>query len=359
MTTWRPADKVGVVIHGPEVLDSGEALAFLDWLEGFLPAIAVLGGTMGRVAAIDAALEGRIDISSPRTPSQSVRDLGGCRAVVLLNRAKTLETGLAFASLVARRVSPGVNLLHVDFGGRFVSPLLGQTEWLCRKVEERFSLQHISFVPSRDLVAREGGLVRRGISGVLPGEKISVNGTVVATACSSQVEIVARDGRIIEIRGAEVKDHGLEKLPLVDLGRAIVRSGQIRRTSAPPRSLGGQGRGVVIIDHAAEEAFERARGAGLVITVGDDTTAIAGDVLYRLGIPVIGIVDGDIDGLAGITRAARGSVRIRVLPGHDDLVGREVKDLIDDLANDDPDPDELVSMISKAAGHRLISVERI
>jgi len=359
MTTWRLADKIGVVIHGPEVVDSGEALAFLDWLEGLIPAVAVLGGTMGRVAVIDAALEDRIDISGPRAPSQSIRDLQDCRAVVILNRAKTLETGMAFASLVSRRASVVVDLLQVDFGGRFVVPLAGDARWLCRMVAKRFDLPLISVVPSRDLLAEDGGLVRRKVCGVLPGEKISVNGTVVATACSRDVEIWARDDRIIGIKGAVIKGHGLEKLPFVDLAQAIVRSGRIRRTSAQPRSLCGQGKGVVIIDHAAEESFERARGAGLVVTVGDDTTAIAGDVLYRLGIPVIGIVDGDIDGLAGIARAARGSLRVIVLPGHDDLVGQTVKGIINSQELIDPDLEELVRMIKKAAGDKLISVERL
>jgi len=93
--------------------------------------------------------------------------------------------------------------------------------------------------------------------------------------------------------------------------------------------------------------------------VGDDTTAIAGDVLYRLGIPVIGIVDGDIDGLAGIARAARGSLRVIVLPGHDDLVGQTVKGIINSQELIDPDLEELVRMIKKAAGDKLISVERL
>jgi hypothetical protein len=63
----------------------------------------------------------------------------------------------------------------------------------------------------------------------------------------------------------------------------------------------------------------------VTVTVGDDTTTIAGDILARLGIHVIGIVDGDADRLVGCTTMLPGSVVLRVMPGHDDLVGRRVK----------------------------------
>ena len=53
----------------------------------------------------------------------------------------------------------------------------------------------------------------------------------------------------------------------------------------------------------------------MAVTVGDDTTAIAGDILARLGIPVIGIVDGDLDRLAGCTTMLPGSVVFRVSRG--------------------------------------------
>lgn len=73
-------------------------------------------------------------------------------------------------------------------------------------------------------------MVRRAPTGVLPGEPISM-----LFMTSGSVEIVARGGRIIEIKGAEPKMHGLAKLSSVDLENAIVRSGKIRRTPSRPR----------------------------------------------------------------------------------------------------------------------------
>lgn len=43
-----------MVIHGPEVIDSGWAVKLLSYLTKFGRVEAALGGTMGRVAAIDA-----------------------------------------------------------------------------------------------------------------------------------------------------------------------------------------------------------------------------------------------------------------------------------------------------------------
>lgn len=170
--------------------------------------------------------------------------------------------------------------------------------------------------------------MRRILTGVIPGELISVNGTVIGRAIEAEVQIEAEGGEIVSLRGAEPKAHGLEKLSRVDLEKAIIRSGSIRRSTARPRIKEVRGEGAAFIDHCAEDAFEAASGAAVALTVGDDTTAIAGDILARLGIPVVGIVDGDADHLAQNLTIAPGSTIIRVQPGYDDIVGRRVHDEI-------------------------------
>ncbi|MDD1671170.1 MAG: DUF2117 domain-containing protein, partial [Methanomicrobiales archaeon] len=56
---------------------------------------------------------------------------------------------------------------------------------------------------------------------------------------------------------------------------------------------------------------------------GDDTTSVCGHICSHLGIPVFGVVDGDMDGLlaAGFPP---GSVVVEVLEGKDDEAGREL-----------------------------------
>lgn len=81
----------------------------------------------------------------------------------------------------------------------------------------------------------------------------------------------------------------------------------------------------MLIDHEAEKSYELSAGAELVVTVGDDTTAIAGDVLYRLGIPIIGITDGDCDNVTCEPKTFSGSIILRLEPGNDDIVGMRIK----------------------------------
>jgi hypothetical protein len=117
MPTSKPAVKIGVVVHGPEVVDSGFALRVLNYLEKFGMVNAVLGGTMGRLAIMDAGLESIIKISPKRRPSQSIGYLlPGSDIIVLLNQAKTRETG-----------RPCIKSLHTRAPGRSSISTVGRS----------------------------------------------------------------------------------------------------------------------------------------------------------------------------------------------------------------------------------------
>jgi hypothetical protein len=363
MRASKVADKIGVVVHGPEVVDSGCAQRALDLLVEAGPVTAVLGGTMGRVAVIDASLEDRIDISRREMPSRSVQRLEPfVEIVILLNYAKTEETGFAFGTMVAERAKPKKPLLLADFGGGFLSVLAGDAGPFAKRIAKILGLEMAEAPPLPARTESSGRIVRRKILGAVPGENVSVNGTVVAKALGKTVEITAIDGKITEIDGALVKAHGLEKLSFVDLDTAILRTGEIRRTENVPRTISTRGRDAALIDHAAEETFENARGAMVAVTVGDDTTAIAGDVLVRLGTPLVGIVDGDLDHLCPRTATPKGSVVIEVRPGTDDIVGRRVREEIfggeDRISMEGLSIEDLVERIKKIAGDDLRSEQR-
>jgi hypothetical protein len=364
MRASRAADEIGVVVHGPEVVDSGWAKKALDLLETVGPVTAVLGGTMGRVAVIDANLEDRIDISKRETPSRSVRRLEPTVSmVILLNYAKTRETGLAFGAMVAERAKPKKPLMLADYGGRFLSVLAKDPGPLAERIAQLLNLEILRAPEFQPRTESSDGIVRRKILGAVPGENVSVNGTVVAKALADTVEIFAIDGKIIEISGAQIKAHGLEKLSSVDLKTAILRTGEIRRTeNAPTRTIVTPGHDAALIDHAAEETFEDARGAMVAVTVGDDTTAIAGEVLARLGTPLVGIVDGDLDHLCARTAKPAGSVVIEVRPGTDDLVGRRVREVIfggeGRISMNGLSIEDLVEGIKKIAGDDFMSERR-
>ena len=328
---------IGIVIHGPEVIDSGGARHVLDVLQKHYTITAMLCGTMGRAAAIDAFLENRVDISTNMRPSATIESLSWTDAVILLNCGKTIDSGIAFGRIVVSRTKPEVPIIQIECRLRngAVVPWNGATEW-AEAIAGIMNLPIRMPPPAQNvrLLRTHDGLMHRRIHNVMPGETIRINGIVVGTAVSGDVEIVVDDCRIVNITGTRIKEHGIEKLERIDLKSALVRTGSIRRTKHEVRvgrvdakEKSGDLR-VVLIDHDAESTFELAADADIAVTVGDDTTAIAGDILCRLGIPVIGITDLDLDGVLSDTNILPGSVVLRVKPGYDDIVGDMVRELL-------------------------------
>ena len=90
--------EIGVVVHGPGIVDSGWAEKIIDILSNFGNVSCRLGGTMGRTAVIDAGLEDVIDISLKLLPSQSLELFNREHAdvIFLLNYGKSPETGRVF-----------------------------------------------------------------------------------------------------------------------------------------------------------------------------------------------------------------------------------------------------------------------
>ncbi|MCK5660664.1 MAG: DUF2117 domain-containing protein, partial [Methanosarcinales archaeon] len=186
------------------------------------------------------------------------------------------------------------------------------------------------------------GTIIRKIAGAYPGENIRLAGIVIGEVTHPDLEIVCMDGKVVELRGGQIKPHGLEKLEgkIIDLATVKVKTGHIRRSPHIPRikriapkmiaiekdesKSDTDTITVALIDHCAESTFEIIKDADVAITVGDDTTSIASDILTRLGVSVIGIIDGDLDGVLEDAAVPAGSVIIRVKAGYDDVVGRIV-----------------------------------
>lgn len=332
--------KIGVILHGPEIVDIGSAGKIIDILKNEHAVIARLGGTMGRTAVLDAGLENVIDISQGLTPSETILSMkNDIDLAILLNHGKTPDTGRYFGRIIASRIEgkpPFVHIERPDHDGRIIyydSASKRCAEFVrdfLLKYDERYDLPVEHGIPSPSHVREEGDCIIRCISGGFIGENIRLNGVVIGEVTGPDIEIRCREGKIIHIEGVRIKPHGLEKLKdrNIDLFTAKVKTGGIRRTTSKPRIASITPKKdrckIAIIDHCAESTFELVNDAGGVITVGDDTTTIAADILARLGIPVIGIVDGDIDGVLENTVIPEGSIIIRVRPGFDDILGHEV-----------------------------------
>ena len=142
-----------------------------------------------------------------------------------------------------------------------------------------------------------------------------------------------------------VKEHGVEKLGPVNLSNAIVKTGLLRKSKEViPRVLdndvlsindvemNSSSNGlenmensfkIAYVDHAAYDIY-RFKNFDLVVTVGDDTTLVASDILYRFDIPIIGITDGDLDKVVEKGFVNDKSIILEVAPDFDDIVGHNI-----------------------------------
>jgi hypothetical protein len=171
------------------------------------------------------------------------------------------------------------------------------------------------------------GLNQRIVHGVSPGENIMVNSVIIGKTTSDKLTLFAKDNHIVDIEGGELKPHGVEKLGEVDLESAIIKTGLLRHAKVTPRVISDVKPSdfkVTFLDHAGEDVY-KFRDSSLVITVGDDTTLISSDILYRFDIPVIGITDGDLDKVVEDGFKVKNSVIFEVESGFDDVCGQNIK----------------------------------
>ena len=189
----------------------------------------------------------------------------------------------------------------------------------------------------------------RKVHGVSEGENIFVNGIVVGYSNADSIVLVARDGFLVDIINGTVKYHGLEKLGPVDLERVIVKTGLLRKSEdVAPRILSHDDVSikdternlysgeisddeysfkVAYVDHAAYDIY-KFKDFDLVVTIGDDTSLVASDILYRFNIPIIGITDGDLDKVVENGFVNENSTFIEVSSGFDDIVGQYINEEI-------------------------------
>lgn len=338
--------KIGVVVHGPQMLDSGYAEKIMDILGRYGEVKARLGGTMGRTAVIDARLENKIDISQKLLPSQSIQRFLDEKVdvIFLLDYGKSSVTGHAFGYKVSKRAktndSSFIPLIQIERPGEpdgSVVPWGPELSDLALEIAGVLGLKTVTpesiVMEMKDktrctLKTREKNTeVKRRVAGVSPDENIFINGTVVGRSKSSEIILVAENGFLTSIIGGEVKEHGVEKLGKIDLESAIVKTGLLRRSRVKPRVLKSDKNRpklrVTYLDHAAEDVYSL-KDSDLVVTVGDDTTLVAADILYRFNVPIVGITDGDLDKVVEQGFRTPGSMVVELESGWDDIVGKKI-----------------------------------
>ena len=335
--------RIGVVVHGPYIVDSGYAFSIMQFLKNYGKVHARLGGTMGRTAVHDAHLEHLIDISTKRLPSESIDKFQeeGCDFIFLINSGKSNVTGHAFGYKVFKKSKTKPFLIQIERPGESdgsVIPWRKSLRPLAREIADKMGLKVVTpdrimkeiFINGTDCTEKSsvrGSKIYRKLVGVSPGENIFVNGIVIGKSTQEEVILVSEEGIITEMNGGEIKHHGVEKLGKIDINKAIVKTGLLRRSTVDPRivkyrDFNGKYK-VSFLNHAAEDIY-RLKDADIVVTVGDDTTLVAADILYRFDVPIIGITDGDVDQVVESGFKSSGSMIIELESGWDDIIGARI-----------------------------------
>lgn len=412
--------EIGVVVHGPGIVDSGWAIKIIEILSNFGNVRCRLGGTMGRTAVIDAGLEDIIDISLKLLPSQSLElfNREHVDVIFLLNYGKSPETGRVFGYKVFnhyfKQISnedylatnhkslyeSSIPVIQIERPGEEDGSIISWNtelnEQLAKSKKSKRALlglgkknmiDSLSFnfeelfeglMAALDLIEvtpeevvslyfsnnqeieedksienllqsyedyENSNYTYRKIHGVSPDENIFINGIVVGYSDADSIVLVARDGMIVDIINGTIKYHGLEKLGPVDLERVIVKTGLLRKSEdVNPRILSHNDLSikdternlysgeisddefsfkVAYVDHAAYDIY-KFKDFDLVIAIGDDTSLVASDILYRFNIPIIGITDGDLDKVVENGFVNEKSTFIEVSSGFDDIVGHYI-----------------------------------
>ncbi|MDO5850600.1 MAG: DUF2117 domain-containing protein [Methanobacteriaceae archaeon] len=404
--------EIGVVVHGPGIVDSGWALEIINLLSKLGNVRCRLGGTMGRTAIIDAGLEDKVDISLKLLPSESLNIFNSenVDVIFLLDYGKSSETGHTFGFKVLnhyfKKISDDTYLatnhrplfdsripvFQIERPGEEDGSIISWNVALNRKIaafreegssefedtypdvippdillKELSRILNLKIVDAEDIAdtyfsefaqKEEDALVEnffskiedkdaykyRKIHGVSIGDNIFINGHVVGKANSNNLVLIAKDKFLVEILGGTIKEHGVEKLGKIDLDNVIVKTGLLRVSDkVKPRILEESSQflkdecdyvdedssddynylKVGFVNHVAYDVY-RFKNCDLVVTIGDDTTLVSSDILYRLNIPIIGITDGDLDKVIEKSFVNENSVICEVAPGLDDIVGEEI-----------------------------------
>ena len=316
----------GLLFHGSDVFDRGWAARFM---KKFPHGRCMLAGVMARAALFDSGLQG---VETPDTElSECLRTLAlDCSCLVLVICSKSLQSGMALGQIVSNKAQLKIPLIQAECRDRIYTPLSGECPSSVLATLQAMGFRYVAAPPASIDLWQTDNTVYRRINTTEAGDYVLVNGIFVGKAQGGEVILGVQDRRICEAHGINTKEHGLKKIEQsggIDLATAkLVSTRRLRSSITNPSMDISHGTGVAFIDHVDAHTYTLAQEYAGAVTVGDDTTAIAADILRRFGLPVIGIIDGDSDNLHPNGGFAAGSTVLTVKD--DDDAGLLVREAI-------------------------------
>jgi hypothetical protein len=294
--------------HMPAIFDAGFAMQLLPVVKKYGDVDAVVTGPMGCTALLDHDLETEIKFVRERWGSWIKSSGEKYDVIINATHTSSLQRLLADCWHLTRRMERDIPFIGIDTNSKTVIPWNEDAKSFAISLAADMHFQMGEPTDFGRTFWEEGRRKYRKILAVDVGDFILINGTVVGKAKSQDITVVEEGGEIIRIRGAEIKKHGREKLnkTRVSLEDAKIDTLKLLRNTVHiplqvqkrKKLVLPQEDRVAFVNHAGYYIYNYIeRGISGAVTVGDDTTSIAGDILSRYSIPIIGLVDGDVDRL--------------------------------------------------------------
>ncbi|MHC1636669.1 MAG: DUF2117 domain-containing protein [Candidatus Nezhaarchaeales archaeon] len=314
-----------MIFHMAEIFDRGLAQEIIEALRSLGLVDCRIRGTTGYTAALDSGLNEVVRFektSVSKLIAQADHD-----AIILASCIPNSEKFHAYCWLVSRNVRDKP-VIEVEMSSKTVIPLNDKAQDLAHEISNLLGLRVSERREFPSNIWSDGKRTYRRILAAEPGDFVLVNGIIVGKITSSEAILIEENGKLVDAIGITLKPHGVEKLNRLGfrgLENSKVSSIKIlrRKTESRAKIKCTEGRGVAILDHEVTDVHDKATKVEGAITIGDDTTLIVSDIFERYGKRVLGIMDGDADGLLEFSKLPSNSLLLIV--EKDDEAGMMVK----------------------------------
>lgn len=211
--------KICIRFHMSSIFDTGWARRLLDTLSQHGEVEALVTGTTGATALLDARMEGEIKIIRERW-SVWLRAHKGYDIAITATHTVDPERVRAECFHISRIV-PDAPLVGIDTFSMIIIPWVKGTEAFAARLSKELGFKIAKPKDYGTTFWAEGHSEYRRVLGVNSGDWILINWIVIGRALSKDILIVKENGRI-QIQGADVKEHGLEKLGDFNLAEAKI-----------------------------------------------------------------------------------------------------------------------------------------
>ncbi|MHC1636706.1 MAG: DUF2117 domain-containing protein [Candidatus Nezhaarchaeales archaeon] len=298
-----------------EIFDRGQAREIVEALSSLGHVDCRIRGVTGYTAALDSGLNEIVKLE--KAPVSMLIAQANHDAIVLASCTQNPEKFHAYCWLVSRHVRDKP-IIEVEMSSKTVTPLNDKAQNLAHEISNLLGLRISERKEFPSNIWSDGKRTYRRILAAEPGDFVLVNGIIVGKITSNNEAIlIEENGKLVDAIGITLKLHGVEKLNRLGfrgLENSKVSSIKIlrRRTESRAKIECGEGRGVAILDHEVTDVHDKATKVEGAITIGDDTTLIVSDIFERYGKRVLGIMDGDADGLLEFSKLPSNSMLLVV-----------------------------------------------